>query len=442
MSFAMGAVESGVTAMFRPLLLLAALLALGGPVAAQANRSAAPATKSNPATSKPQVAPTLLGNPMVFYLAKGEADACGPGCSEWIAAEGDIDTGAPHRLRALLTRLGKRNLPIFLSSPGGLGMQAIAIGRLLREREMTAGVSKTIPAGCVGASDAACRALKRSGQVLPAELRTIASCSSSCVYVLIGAKVRLVPPGARLGVHSGKLVQLYPDGRVNVPSDSVRSSSAKAHLSESNAQIRRYLQEMRIAPGLFDVISRVPYEQVHILSRDEIAEFGIDARDFQETRWMAVELPPQPLSVMKLLLEAKGGSRKELRLSIIQLACAAQRRVRITYIRGLGSDEIGATKAVKLVAVKFAAEDRNVLLAGTGSVSRIDAIDTGGSFDRLFTIRPFEFFEAAAGHDKIDIIESDSTASGAQSRTTKLSTEGLPQALTALRRQCDSAATN
>ena len=108
----------------------------------------------------------------------------------------------------------------------------------------------------------------------------------------------------------------------------------------------------------------------------------------------------------------------------------------------MGSDEIGATKAIKLVAVKLVAEDRNVLLAGTGSVSRIDAIDTGGSFDRLFTIRPFEFFEAAAGHDKIDIIESDSTASGTQSRTTKLSTEGLPQALTALRRQCDSAATN
>ena len=24
---------------------------------------------------------------MIFFLAKGERDACGPGCSEWIAAE-------------------------------------------------------------------------------------------------------------------------------------------------------------------------------------------------------------------------------------------------------------------------------------------------------------------------------------------------------------------
>jgi hypothetical protein len=29
--------------------------------------------------------------PMIFLLAKGERDACGPGCSEWIAAEGMFD---------------------------------------------------------------------------------------------------------------------------------------------------------------------------------------------------------------------------------------------------------------------------------------------------------------------------------------------------------------
>src|SRR5262249_60918922 len=29
--------------------------------------------------------------PIVFYIAKGEGDACGASCSEWIAAEGLID---------------------------------------------------------------------------------------------------------------------------------------------------------------------------------------------------------------------------------------------------------------------------------------------------------------------------------------------------------------
>jgi hypothetical protein len=27
---------------------------------------------------------------MIFYVAHGPADACGPGCSDWIAAEGAV----------------------------------------------------------------------------------------------------------------------------------------------------------------------------------------------------------------------------------------------------------------------------------------------------------------------------------------------------------------
>jgi len=77
---------------------------------------------------------------MVFYLAKGEPDSCGSGCSEWIAAEGRIDESSTQRLRALLTRTGKRKLPIFFHSKGGVAGPAREIGRLLRERTMTAGV--------------------------------------------------------------------------------------------------------------------------------------------------------------------------------------------------------------------------------------------------------------------------------------------------------------
>src|SRR5882724_4094031 len=89
---------------------------------------AAPAPKSPP---DPMAA--ILASPMIFYLAKGEADVCGAGCNEWIAAEGSIDLAAAQRLRALLARLGKRKLPIYFHSPGGLGGIAMEIGRILRE---------------------------------------------------------------------------------------------------------------------------------------------------------------------------------------------------------------------------------------------------------------------------------------------------------------------
>src|SRR5262245_50105767 len=136
-------------------------------------------------------------SPLLFYLAKGGPEACGEGCDEWIAAEGQFDSGSVERFRAFLKRLDGRKLPIYFYSPGGLTDHGLAIGRLLRENEMTAGVAKTIPRACEGKSADACRALKRSGQTLAARWRTIdAGCNSACVYALIGAKTRDVPPGA------------------------------------------------------------------------------------------------------------------------------------------------------------------------------------------------------------------------------------------------------
>src|SRR5712691_6807597 len=85
--------------------------------------------------------PAAMPPPIAFFVAKGEPDACGRDCAEWIAAEGTFDNDAPQRLRAVLGRLGKRKLPIYFHSSGGSVAAAIAIGRLLRERGLTAGVA-------------------------------------------------------------------------------------------------------------------------------------------------------------------------------------------------------------------------------------------------------------------------------------------------------------
>src|SRR6266851_4712828 len=72
--------------------------------------------------------------PMTFFVATGEADACGSGCEAWIAAEGKIDIEAAQRLRRLLAKLARRRLPIFLHSGGGSVLGAIELGRLIRSR--------------------------------------------------------------------------------------------------------------------------------------------------------------------------------------------------------------------------------------------------------------------------------------------------------------------
>jgi hypothetical protein len=105
------------------------VLALAAPIAAQSESADAQKSKAAPKSAAPK------SPPMIFYLAKGDDDACGAGCGEWIAAEGQIEADTAQRLRAFLNHLGKRKVPIFFHSPGGAGTTSTVMGRLLRERE-------------------------------------------------------------------------------------------------------------------------------------------------------------------------------------------------------------------------------------------------------------------------------------------------------------------
>ncbi len=366
---------------------------------------------------------------MVFFLAKGEEGACGPRCSEWIAAEGQIEAGTAQQLRSLLTRLGRRNLPIFFHSPGGNVTTSTVMGRLLRERDMTAGVSETIPVGCAGVSEQACRALKQSGQVLPATLRSVAACNSACVYALIGARVRYVPPGAKLGVHSSKVVIFRPDGgKINASSKQI-ASLQRTRLAELNVESRRYVQEMKIDVRLFDLAAKIPHEDIHYLSRDEIVGFGIDVRGAHEARWTAAEILPQRVWAMKFFIEARGESRNELRSSMIRMECASQRHASIAYFRGIGSEERGAKRTVEL-----AMAERKIALSGFGSLFKVDAIEAGTSFELWTAELPLDLLEATGTRDHVEIVETESAR--ATPRVTRLSTAGLSQAIGMLRGRC------
>src|SRR5262245_26402688 len=110
---------------------------------------AAPDATRPPVTSLPR-----HWQPMLFFLAKGAPDACGPGSSEWIAAEGNVERDAPERLRDFLALLNRRDIPIFFNSGGGYMGKARELGRILRAYNISAGVGRTIPAGCRAADPA------------------------------------------------------------------------------------------------------------------------------------------------------------------------------------------------------------------------------------------------------------------------------------------------
>src|SRR5258708_28925869 len=125
-------------------------------------------TASNAGSDDPKelerVLAKIRSDPMIFVVAKSEPNACGRGCSEWIAAQGQFDDGAAQRFREFLAVLAKRDLPIFFNSDGGLVSQALQIGLILRESRMTAGVARTFPDGCLLGTPLgdACRRLMQS----------------------------------------------------------------------------------------------------------------------------------------------------------------------------------------------------------------------------------------------------------------------------------------
>lgn len=368
---------------------------------------------------------------MAFFIARGEPNACGPGCSEWIAADGSIDRKAAERLEALLQKAGQRKLPVYFHSAGGSTAGAVRIGLLMRQRGMTAGVARTIPHGCnpVQERDSACDAIKRAGRELTAELRTVRTlCASGCVYALIGAKSREVTAGARIGVHAMVLGEFDNEGAVIGRRKSPPTRDEGEKLKAANAALERYITRMDISYRLFLAANAVKPERLRYLSRDEIARFGIDARDFHESRWTVDEGPPGPLVVVKFITEAKGSDPKQYRTTKIELACGRAREIRVTFSR-----ELAATDRVASIAVSARGGDfvlpprRGKPIPGYNDIEMEDRVARA----------PLAFFEEAAAGETIELTEApDLAALDKPPRRIKLSTAGLKGAIAALGSKC------
>jgi hypothetical protein len=239
-----------------------------------------------------------------------------------------------------------------------------------------------------------------------------------------------VPPGARLGVHSGKMTRFYTDGRVIIPPQNRVTAGEKSRAAEFENELRHYVREMGIDAGLLDAASAVPYDQIRYLSRDEIARFGIDKRAFQETRWIW-HLVPKSSAVFKLTVQAKGADGNEYRIGMIRIFCTGANRFAVTYTRGLASGEM----LVRIVP-RIAVAGRAIAFPNMAQVSKLDSIDTGSSFATWVAAAPLELLEAAALADSIEIVEIDQLKPTQVAGVLKLSTAGLRSAFATLRKSC------
>ncbi|WP_338689465.1 hypothetical protein V5279_26470 [Bradyrhizobium sp. 26S5] len=185
---------------------------------------------------------------MIFYVAHGAPDACGPGCSDWIAAEGVVQWDTYKRLLAILDRQAGHKLPVVINIKQGSDLTvAASLGRILRGRGIDATVAATEVEACNGKSDADCFALKRPGGPLDGkEKLSDVPCELACVLVLAGGVHRSLPPGNRVILTARMAI-------TNRLAPNVSDEHRESLTSIFTDQFRRYLGEMGIDHELLDV---------------------------------------------------------------------------------------------------------------------------------------------------------------------------------------------
>jgi hypothetical protein len=345
--------------------------------------------------------------PLIFFVAKGGHDACGPGCNKWIAADGLIDPDAAQRFHAFLAQPDLRSLPVFFNSLGGSASQSIAIGLILRQYRMTAAIGRTIPNSCHAAMPAECRGIALSKPEQDSHLVTFgARCASGCVYALLGASVRQVARYTELGIHSPRYVGSLKGSDLDPPPS----------IDLVDDELRAYLVEMGGDPGLIDFAASVRPERIHWMSREEIERYHIETRGYYETPWTAHQLSGGRFAITKSWTR-NNAETHDYYTTVIRLACLNSFTYLVSYRSELPFESSGTKMRMAAAADVFEFKPNSDGVVWNAALPR-DAM-------RRITTEP-----------KIRISE---VRGSNEFRESELSTAGLAQALDRLQQHCDES---
>ncbi len=120
---------------------------------------------------------------MTFETVRLASSSCGANCPFVIIANGGIEAGTPNDFAAEVASLNGaiNQLTVYMSSPGGNVEAAMQLGEMFRNLHVKAVVTRLDPVN---------PSARRGGY-----------CVSACVYAMMGAVLRIAPPGAKVGLH-------------------------------------------------------------------------------------------------------------------------------------------------------------------------------------------------------------------------------------------------
>ena len=197
-------------------------------------------------------------------LADTDAAAGGDGCRVAIRLRGTINPASVAYFRdvaARLTELGARPTRIVLDSRGGDADSAFAIANVIRTAPL----------------------FRRDGIATEIATDDTAVCFSACLFLFAAGTERRAEfdifgnPSlpSRMGIHRPAQYRTA-DGSFDLdPSNpAVRRVAAR---------MRRYFERVGVDPGIVDAMFAVPFDDIHLITRDEALGYGLireaDLRD-------------------------------------------------------------------------------------------------------------------------------------------------------------------
>lgn len=183
-------------------------------------------------------------------------------CPRVLVANGELTAHADRRLRDFLAEQGRvpgLHAMMFLSSPGGNVETALKIGKILRDGGVAVVIGKP---GLAGQGEG--RGRKATLAVTPG------NCASACVYTLMGARKRIVPEGARIGVHR-------MSARVHLPNgDSLSGGGNRVFAGEAELHaLREYTAFMGGSQALISLAESTPHDTLRFLTPAELRKFRL-----------------------------------------------------------------------------------------------------------------------------------------------------------------------
>ena len=193
---------------------------------------------------------TSLQGAMILYPAHGQNGACGPNCSDWIAAEGIVEWDTFKRLFAFMERFGERKMPMVLHNWGAGDLKvATSLGKIIRDHGLDVRAGTTIVTDCAKVTETECFALKRSGKVLGAKIDSASvACDVTCVLVFAGGVHRTLPADAT--------VVIGPTHIADRLAPNVSQERQVGLQTQFSNQFRLYLSQMGVSTEIADIIDR------------------------------------------------------------------------------------------------------------------------------------------------------------------------------------------